>query len=370
MCPPRNSCGKRTSSTCVRRRDAFAFAAEKVEKPNAPGTRAASASARVDGTPRSGSTKNGNGESSTRERPSSFSCKCRFASAAARATFGRRGTFSFPPVHLGGERDRRAERHEARSSAGCSHSIAAALRLPNARSSASSASTERRRKGQRRGSGSRLMKFVFRRHRRASRRPVVRVASGKRNVNGRFEIRPRRAAKPGLREERTTACVGVRVHGEHLRERQALLGSDGPRVDVGSRGRERGGARFERARTDRGRVGFRGGAGGPRVRRPEHRIETRAVCVRRLRDAGGVPPALERNVQLPRARRHRREETRGLGHLDRLVVLRRRQQLPSRPRALVHRARHERRRVRATGPLDAARPATRYAVLARPTSAS
>ena len=214
------------------------------------------------------------------------------------------------------------------------------------------------------------MKFVFRRHRRASRRPVVRVASGKRNVNGRFEIRPRRAAKPGLREERTTACVGVRVHGEHLRERQALLGSDGPRVDVGSRGRERGGARFERARTDRGRVGFRGGAGGPRVRRPEHRIETRAVRVRRLRDAGGVPPALERDVQLPRARRHRREETRGLGHLDRLVVLRRGQQLPSRPRALVHRARHERRRVRATGPLDAARPATRYAVLARPTSAS
>ena len=225
------------------------------------------------------------------------------------------------------------------------------------------------------------MKFVFRRHRRASRRPVVRVAfSEKRNVNARFEIRPRRAAKPGLREERTTACVGVRVHGEHLRERQALLGSDGPRVDVGSRhtfertrargGRERGGARSERARTDRGRVGFRGGAGGPRVRRPEHRIETRAVRVRRLRDAGGVPPALERDVQLPRARRHRREETRGLGHLDRLVVLRRGQQLPSRPRALVHRARHERRRVRATGPLDAARPATRYAVLARPTSAS
>ena len=190
-------------------------------------------------------------------------------------------------------------------------------------------------------------------------------------------VRARRFEADARAAERTAARVGVRVHGEHLRERQALLGSDGPRVDVGSRertrarvGRERGGARGERARADRGRVGFRGGAGGPRVRRPEHRTETRAVRVRRLRDAGGVPPALERDVQLPRARRHRREETRGLGHLDRLVVSRRGQQLPSRPRALVHRARQERRRVRATGPLDAARPATRYAVLARPTSAS
>jgi hypothetical protein len=101
--------------------------------------------------------------------------------------------------------------------------------------------------------------------------------------------------------------------------------------------------RRERARPDRGRVGFRGGAGGPRVRRPEPRTETRAVRFRRrFRDAGGVPPALERHVQLPRARRYRREETFGLGHLDGRVASRRGQQLPSRSRALVHRARRER----------------------------
>lgn len=101
--------------------------------------------------------------------------------------------------------------------------------------------------------------------------------------------------------------------------------------------------RRERARPDRGRVGFRGGAGGPRVRRPEPRTETRAVRFRRrFRDAGGVVPALERDVQLPRARGHRREETFGLGHLDGRVASRRGQQLPSRSRALVHRARRER----------------------------
>ena len=175
-------------------------------------------------------------------------------------------------------------------------------------------------------------------------------------------VRARRFEADARAAERTAARVGVRVHGEHLRERQALLGSDGPRVDVGSRertrargGREGRGMRRERARPDRGRVGFRGTAGGPRVRRPEPRTETRAVRFRRrFRDAGGVPPALERNVQLPRARRYRREETFGLGHLDGRVASRRGQQLPSRSRALVHRARRERLPGKMGRPLDAA----------------
>ena len=281
------------------------------------------ASARVDGTPRSGSTKNGNGESSessTCERPSSSGltiCSYRFsvyASAAARATFGRRATFSFPPVHLGGERERRAERERGTKRARAPGARQASRRLcvcrTRGRMNAPSASTERRRKvRQPVSSATRFRERDALRSRVKKRlrscfgaRAVGTVVRGKRNVNARFEIRPRPSLLGGMREERTTACVGVRVHGEHLRERrhqardrmeQHCIRCRVARHYTGSRrqnGRKRKSAATRPGRS-RARWSPRRNSEGPCAHTHRFAPSTRAACPADQQATPGSPPS-------------------------------------------------------------------------------